>query len=181
VTVPSTVGGRRKRPHLRIHRSHLPKNATTRHERIAVTTPARTLADLKPAVEPHLHRRATRQAEYLGLPLANTPTDRTRSELERAFLRLCRRHHLPPPDVNVPIGRFTVDFLWPEHRLAVETDGWAAHRGRQAFEDDRYRELELHRLGYRLHRFSHSQITDRPEAVAAALRTAIVERFHPVS
>lgn len=35
--------------------------------RIRVTTPARTLADLKRAVAPRDHRRAVRQAEYLGL------------------------------------------------------------------------------------------------------------------
>jgi very-short-patch-repair endonuclease len=47
------------------------------------------------------------------------------------------------PEVNVPIGPYTVDFLWREWRLIVETDGWPAHRGRQAFEDDRVRDAYL--------------------------------------
>lgn len=38
--------------------------------------------------------------------------DRTRSELEYLFLRLCRRHRLPLPEVNVRIGSSIVDFLW---------------------------------------------------------------------
>src|ERR671922_12174 len=77
------------------------------------------------------------------LDLGDIETDGTRSELERAFLRLCRRHHLPEPEVNVRVAGFTVDFLWRAERLAVETDGYGAHRGRQAFEDDRERELAL--------------------------------------
>ena len=58
-------------------------------------------------------------------------------------------------------------------RLVVETDGYAAHRGRQAFEDDRERELRLGLRGYRVRRFTYAQVTDEPGAVAAALRTEL--------
>ena len=54
----------------------------------------------------------------------------TRSPLERKFLQLCRRHRIPPPKVNVPVGRFVVDFLWLERRLIVEVDGYEYHRAR---------------------------------------------------
>lgn len=75
-----------------LHRSpSLPSTATTIHHAIAVTIPARTLADLERSAPPQTYRRAVRQAEFLGLPLDDTPTDHTRSELERAFLRLCRK------------------------------------------------------------------------------------------
>jgi hypothetical protein len=30
----------------------------------------------------------------------------TRSELERRFLSLCRRHRLPTPEVNARVGRY---------------------------------------------------------------------------
>jgi very-short-patch-repair endonuclease len=172
VTV-ATSSGRKQRPGLRIHRSHLPDHTTQIRDGIRVTTPARTLADLKRVVAPSVYRRALRQADYLGLPLEETPTDRTRSELERDFLRLCRRHRLPVPEVNVRIGPFTVDFLWPEVRLVVETDGYAAHRGRQAFEDDRARDLELRRRGYEVMRFTDSQIDGQPAVVAGAIRRAV--------
>jgi very-short-patch-repair endonuclease len=66
-----------------------------------------------------------------------------------------------------------VDFLWRERRLAVETDGYGAHRGRQAFEDDRERELALGMLGMRLRRFSDRQVGGRPAEVAAAVRAAL--------
>lgn len=162
-------GGRAQRPGLRIHRSTQPLSSTIRNA-IALTTPARTLTDLRRSVDPQTLRRATRQAAYLGLELDAIETDRTRSELERAFLRLCRRHRLPAPEVNVSIGPYTVDFLWREQHLVVETDGYSAHRGRQAFEDDRERELWLHARGYRVLRFSGRQVRGRAGEVAAAVR-----------
>ena len=172
VTVPS-VAGRKPRAGIRVHRSpSLLNAATTARRGIPVTTPARTLADLARIAPAWVHRKAVRQAEFIGLP-TGIATDRTRSELERAFLRLCRRHRLPAPEVNVPVGRFTVDFLWPEQRLVVETDGYAAHRGRQAFRDDRARELELGTMGLRLRRFSDHQIDTQPAVVAAAVRTEL--------
>jgi very-short-patch-repair endonuclease len=173
VTVPAW-NGRKKRPGIQIHRSpSLPKEATTRRDGIAVATPARTLADLRRAVPAETLRKATRQAEFLGLALGEAPTDHTRSEPETAFLRLCRRRHLPEPEANVRIGRFTVDFLWRPQRLVVEVDGWAAHRGRQAFEDDHQRDLELHARGLRVLRFTARQIQRDPAVVAVAVRTKL--------
>jgi hypothetical protein len=86
-------------------------HATTRHKRIAVTTAARTLTDLRRTIDPALYRKAVREAEFRNLALGTASTDHTRSELERAFLRLCRRRRLPLPEVNVRIGDFIVDFL----------------------------------------------------------------------
>ena len=145
-------------------------SASAVRDGVPVTPVARTLRDLRGSVAEFELRRATRQAEYLGYHLGEIKTDRTRSDLERAFLRLCRRHDLPPPEVNVRIGRFTADFVWREQRLIVETDGFANHRGRQAFEDDRARELEFASLGFRTRRFSDTQVGEAPSAVAASLR-----------
>lgn len=120
-----------------------------------------------------VHRRALRQAEYLGLPLDGIKTDHTRSDPERDFLRLCRRHHLPRPEVNAPIGPYTVDFLWREQRLVVEIDGRAAHRGRRAFEDDHERELYLHGLGYQVRRFTPTQAERRPSSLTRVIELAL--------
>ncbi len=119
-------------------------------------------------------RRAVRQADVLGLPIGNVPgRDRTRSDLERDFLRLCRRYRLPCPEVNVRIGRYLVDFLWREPRLIVETDGYRYHRGRAAFESDRTRDLELRALGYETIRLSQRQLLDEPDRVAAVVAQAL--------
>jgi very-short-patch-repair endonuclease len=177
VTVPSDAG-RRRRDGLRIHRSlHLIPSVRTIRDRIAVTTPARTLGDLRRVASAGLVRKATRQAEYLGLSLGEIETDGTRSELERAFLGLCRRHRLPMPEVNATVGPYTVDFLWPGDRLVVETDGYGSHRGRQAFEDDRARELYLHTAGYRVRRFTDTQVHDQPAALATSLRAELGPRW----
>jgi hypothetical protein len=115
----------------------------TRRDDIPVTVP-RTLADLRGAVSPHHYRRAVRQAEIAGFAIGEgIEGDHTRSDLERDFLRLCRSHDLPPPEVNVQIGRWTIDFVWCEARLAVETDSFRYHRGSVAFEDDHQRDLDL--------------------------------------
>ena len=77
------------------------------------------------------------------------------------------------PEVNVPIGPYTADFLWRERSLIVETDGWQAHRGRQAFEEDRLRDAYLRRRGVHVLRFSDRQVGEQPETVVATLRAAL--------
>ena len=100
-------------------------------------------------------------------------SDRTRSDLERDFLRLCRRHRIPAPHVNVRVGPHRVDFLWPDRRLVVETDGYRFHRGRVAFEDDRARDLDLRAQGYDVRRFTYRQVREEPSRIAADLRDAL--------
>jgi very-short-patch-repair endonuclease len=174
VSVP-TRSGRRRQVGIRLHRcGSLRLDQATRHNDIPVTTPARTIADLEKVVPKRWVRRAVRQAEISGYRLgAEVETDRTRSDLERDFLRLCRRNGFPAPEVNVKVGRWTVDFLWRQERVAVETDFYDYHRGRIAFRDDRARDLELRRHGLDVHRFSEEQVNDWPAEVAADLRDAL--------
>jgi len=122
-------------------------------------------------------RKAVRQANVIGLPLADQDAgDRTRSDLEQAFLAICRRHRLPRPEVNVRIGPFLVDFLWRGQRLVVETDSYRYHRGKVAFQDDRGRDLELRQLGFDVLRLSEQQIDDESKRVAGVLAAALRER-----
>ena len=150
----------------------------TLHRGIPVTTPARTIADLREAISTHRHgaiaghelRKAIRQANVLGLPIDQRDARvRTRSDLEGDFLRLCRRHRLPPPEVNVRIGPYLVDFLWREQRFAVETDSYLYHRGEAAFQDDHARDLELMRRGFEVLRISELQLEEGPAQVAEVL------------
>jgi very-short-patch-repair endonuclease len=174
VSVPST-SGRAKRSGIHLHRhiSLVPTDVTERLG-IPVTTPAKTIVDLRHAVRPAELRRAIRQAEVLGMETGLEPhTVPTRSELEDRFLGLCRRHRLPPPEINVRVGPHEVDFLWREQRLIVETDGYRFHRGSQAFEDDHTRDLELRTLGYAVHRFTYRQVTEMPQRVAVAVSDAL--------
>ncbi len=77
--------------------------------------------------------------------------------------------------VHLPAGdTVLVDFVWPDTRLVVETDGHESHGTRQAFERDRRRDRRLMLLGYRVARFTWLDVERRPEEVArtvAALRS----------
>jgi hypothetical protein len=174
VTVGAAVR-RKPRPGLVIHRSRTltPRDITRRHG-IAVTTPARTVEDIRGEVEPYLFRRALRQAELAGFRVPHlSATKRTRSDLELLFLGFCDDHGLPRPLVNRRVHGHRVDFFWPEGRLAVETDSWEYHRGSVAFEDDHERDLELRAHGITTRRYTGDQIEAAPEAVAADLRQAL--------
>jgi very-short-patch-repair endonuclease len=148
---------------------------TTYRHRIPVTTIQRTIDDLTTSrmLPPHLLRRAKRQAEHKGHHLDGLESDRTRSDLEAAFLDLYGRHRIPAPEVNVKLGRWEVDFLWRKQRLVVEADFFAYHRGSVAFEDDYARDLDLRSAGFTVLRFNDTQLEWEPARVAAVLREAL--------
>ena len=173
----ATDSGRARRRGVRIHRCpSLPSAMTACYKRIPVTTPARTIADLRRTASVDDVRKAIREAQFQRLRVddeAAKEEELTRTKLERNFVRVCRRHRLPRPEVNVWVGPFQVDFLWREHRLVVETDGWQAHGGRMAFEEDRARDLELKLLGFEVVRFTYRQVATKPDKVAAKLRVLL--------
>ena len=182
VTVPST-GGRRRRSGIRVHRSTslTPKAATIR-QGIPTTTPARTILDLRRVVDRATLESAVAQAEVLHLPIGTmpgVPREPTRSELERKFLRLCRRHGLPKPEVNASVGSYEVDFLWRGHKLVVETDGWGTHSTRSAFEADRARDARLKSLGHEVLRFTYRQVTWGGATVARRVGALLGEGRYP--
>ena len=198
VTVPSRSGRARRRG-IVIHRCQLPAADITRRERIPVTTLTRTLIDLAEVVTRRALERAVDEAERLGLlnlPALDAAIQRnpkrvgsarlkalqkthavgstiTKGELEELFLELCRKHALPSPEVNVPVGPYVVDFLWREQRLIVETDGHASHHTRAGFERDRSRDAWLTAAGYRVVRFTYRRIVREPATVAATVRAVL--------
>lgn len=76
--------------------------------------------------------------------------ERPDSEAEAAMARLLSSAGLPDPVCHHRIGRYEVDFAWPDLRVALEVDGWRVHGRRDAFEADRRRDLHLQSLGWRL-------------------------------
>jgi hypothetical protein len=102
---------------------------------------------------------------------------RTRRQLERLFLELCRRADLPTPEVNAPLAPSGVpieaDFLWREARLVVETDGRATHGTRRAFEEDRRRDQRLKLAGFDVIRCTWRQATEEPESLVHRIRTLL--------
>lgn len=164
---------------------------------IPTTTVARTLLDLAPKLRPAAIEEVIGRADRLnvfdlvavrrclaehprqhGAPklrrlldaLSGVGAADLRSTLEVRFLQLCADHGLPRPAVNARVAGFMVDFLWRDARLVVETDGYAYHSSREAFERDRERDQRLTLAGCTVLRFTYNQVTRAPEAVAARLR-----------
>jgi len=109
----------------------------------------------------------------MGLRLDGIETNRARSDLEELFLRLCEKHGLPLPEVNVKVGEWEVDFLWRDRRLVVEIDSFAYHRGSVAFQDDHARDLDLRSMGLAIHRFTEVQLEKEPGRVVADVARAL--------
>ena len=180
-------------------------------DRIPCTSVARTLLDLASVISPSALEKACDRAEQLRLfdgraieeLLARVPGARgtrrlrevlseldpqgpeTRTEIERLMLALCRTHSLPQPVVNGWIqlngNGFEPDFLWPEAKLIVETDGYKTHRTRKAFEADRRRDQLLAEAGYLTLRFTWRQLTEEPDRVARTIGAVLKRSVSPTS
>jgi hypothetical protein len=84
---------------------------------------------------------------------------------------------LPRPSTNVRLDlegeRLTVDFIWEEQRLVVETDGEETHGTPVAFRRDRKRDQLLLAAGFRVARVTWDQMRDEPEGVVARIAAAL--------
>jgi very-short-patch-repair endonuclease len=196
VSVPAYRSHRRTG--IRIHRRRdLRKSDRAVCDQISVTTPGRTLLDLGSLLPDSSLEAAVNKADTLGLvdpetlrravddrrgmdgvPSLRRILDRrtfalTDSELERRFLRIVRRAGLAAPKTQQPVCEFRVDFLWPDLRLVVETDGLRYHRtpGQQA--KDRVRDHALTAAGFTVLRFTHAQVRYDPEHVLTTLRAVL--------
>src|SRR3954454_9384665 len=201
IVVPHAT--KRARAGLRIHRHPgLGIYEVTTERGIRVTTPTRTILDyaaiatdreLQYALDqaeiqeltdyPALHAIARAHPKHRGsarlrrtLADYEASADRTRSDLEKAFLALCERHGLPRPLVNEPLQGMTVDFVFAAERVAVETDSWRWHRGRAAFERDRARDAVLAAAGWQTLRFTDRQIERAQATVVRAVAAALTPR-----
>jgi hypothetical protein len=170
------------------------------HRGMPVTTVPRTLLDLAAVTTFAELRRTLAEAAYrrlLDAPAAEAQLGRGRrgsaalrrgleahmprlaktlSVLEERFLALCESSGIVLPEVNETICGLKVDALWREQRLVVELDGYAAHGGRAAIEQDRGRELRLRAAGYVVLRYTWQQVTGHPLQVTADLRAALAAR-----
>jgi predicted transcriptional regulator of viral defense system len=186
-------------PPIRVH--HPRRLHAVRHRRLPVTTVAQALRDFAATAPRQGLHRAIAEADYQqlldlddvdevlgrGSPGSANLRDAiaayrpelafTRSRLERAFLSLCEEGGLPIPEINAPRCGFKVDALWRDHRLAVELDGYGAHRSRARFEQDHDRDLRLRAAGYDPRRFTWRQVIYQRRLVIADLEAAL--DLHP--
>jgi Protein of unknown function (DUF559) len=197
VTRPRHAAGR---PRLIVHQALLPGDEIARVRGIPVTSVPRTMFDLAGMLDERGVERAWNEMEVReytdrlsvpdllerypgrkGSPLLARmaaskarPVGITRNELEEGFLGLVDRFGLPRPRMNAHValrGRFyEVDCLWEDLEVAIELDGGAVHRTREAFEKDRERDRILTAERYTTARITWTQITETPSEVAEDLR-----------
>lgn len=64
---------------------------------------------------------------------------------------------------NIPGTRYRVDFANIEEKVAIELDGYEYHNSKDQFTNDRKRQRELENLGWRIIRFSGSEVYKNAE------------------
>jgi very-short-patch-repair endonuclease len=176
---------------------------------IPCTTVARTLLDLAAVVPVWELRKTISEAEVLRileqatvralikrsrgrrgvarlrvvLDEIHPETKRTRSEMERRFLRMCERARLPCPEVNVALNiggrQLKPDFLWRDSGLIVEADSRRYHDTDSAFQSDRRREQRLQLAGWRVSRCTWEQIDREPRSLAETIRVLLTQQNPP--
>ncbi len=96
-----------------------------------------------------------------------------RSTLEAMLLPLIVSEGLPRPLCNhkLRVGdeEIEVDLYWPEQRLVVESDGYASHGTKAAFERDPRRDQDLLLNDYRVARFTWDHVEREPSRAVATI------------
>lgn len=102
---------------------------------------------------------------------------RLKSPLEAKVLPLVLARNHPAPLLNAPVqiakGRIEVDFLWPDHRFALEADSRDFHATPIAFERDRWRDRELLAAGYTVLRVTHRGAETESQAIAETIASRL--------
>ncbi len=129
---------------------------------------------LRAAIDGRRNWRGTGQLKQIAELVAGGAV----SHAEFRFHELLREAGLTGWTANAPVrdgqGLIGVlDLLFEEARVAIEVDGWRAHRSHAAFIADRRRENRLVTAGYRVLHFTWPDLTDRPTAVVAEIRAAL--------
>ncbi|MGH2910364.1 MAG: DUF559 domain-containing protein, partial [Solirubrobacteraceae bacterium] len=96
------------------------------------------------------------------------------SAFEQACAAWLRQHpQIPPPQRNVRLGPWELDFYWPAHRLALETDGEQYHRTPQELERDRVKDAWLQRHDRKVLRVTEFRFTHDRAGILGDLATML--------
>jgi predicted transcriptional regulator of viral defense system len=193
-------GPHRARSGIRVHQTRAldPRDVTVEMN-IPVTAVERTLVDMAGRLDakqleralvnadrakrihwPELQRHLSRGRGRKGIARLRRVAEEVdpraveaRSGVEIDFLALCRDASLPTPWVNVLVEGHLVDFLWPAQRVVVETDSYAYHRDRPAFEGDHERTVALTAAGYLVHRATDLMLSRNPALFMNLVRQSL--------
>jgi very-short-patch-repair endonuclease len=184
---------------IKAHVGRLHSHDKTKRDGIPITSVPRTLLDLAAVADERILKRAVNEAERAGrlnrraidqllernprrkgskalravIASVSPGTRRTRSDLEVAFLEMCRAFGLPRPEPNAKVEGFEVDMYWPQARLIAELDSYEYHRTPAEFERDRRRDAHLKKKRYEVLRVSEGWLEDAPDDVAATVKALL--------
>ncbi|HEY2437679.1 MAG TPA: DUF559 domain-containing protein, partial [Solirubrobacteraceae bacterium] len=201
VTLVGRDAGRRRKG-LRVHQvQRLDRRDARSHKGLRILSPARTLLDIAPdlgdrelerafdeALGNRLMTRAAVDALLAAYPrrpgcarlreLAEPgrTNTMTRSGGEERMVALIRNGGLPMPEVNVPWGRWEIDFLWRKQRVAVEIDAYEFHSRRAALERNHRKDADLQAAGMLVLRFSGRELARRPESIMVRVASTLAQR-----
>ncbi len=202
VEVSVLAGGCRSRTGIRVHRiKAIERGEPRRHQGLWISSPARavlevaavgsreelvnvvdqglalrrfTARDLQAVLKRNPGRRgAGRVAELLS---DETAMAISRSQAEKALLRLIRQARLPMPETNVRFGRFEADFVWREQRLIVELDTATYHSGPGVFQRDREKGLAFRDAGFDVLSVTRVHVVHEPAVTLVRLARALALR-----
>jgi hypothetical protein len=186
IVVP-TDSGLRSRPGLRVRRCRLVPGNVVRIRGLRATSLPRTLRDLTLrlapvevliAIDMALSKRLIDPTVLSGRKLRSLAALAAPAEspMETRLRWLLIRRGLPRPEVQVNLGDDKdgilgrADLYYPAARLILEYDG-ANHRDRLT--EDNRRQNRLLNAGFRLLRFTASDIYTQPDLVEAQVRSAL--------
>ena len=121
--------------------------------------------------------RRARRAVELASPMAESP-------LESLTRLVIVEAGLPAPELQVWIDTgarsYRVDALWRDRGVVLEADGMLKYRTPADLVEEKRRQEDLERAGYRVVRVTWDDVWHHPERTAARIRTALRLGGHPL-
>jgi very-short-patch-repair endonuclease len=182
------------------HELRLRRHERGRFKRMPVTSPQRTALDIAGTESLWTVKRVLAEMEFrFGIEAAgllpllrkghpgsrtlreairqHTPQlAQTRSELEAAFAGFLADRRFKQPQFNHPVGKSTVDAVYPAEQVAIELDGVRGHKGERRILHDHQRDLHRRADGYLPLRYHFAQLRLNPDLVDADLERAGIPR-----
>ena len=153
------------------------------HRGLRVTSPERTLRDIRPRLTARQFARAVNDARLARLltlehaaELTGATRRATRSGFEDDVLAAILARGLPEPEVNVPVLGFEVDLYFREHGIVVEIDDYRYHADPAAFARERRESEAMAAARLALNRISGERWGADPQGVLASLEQALDNR-----
>lgn len=139
--------------------------------RIVDAAMQRHLVELTQLWRAHLLHKG-RHGSPAGRRLLQSADGGAHSEAERTLVRLLRRAGITGWKANQRVGRWEVDVLFADARVAIEVDGLPFHSASDDFQRDRVKQNELSLMRWQVLRFTWLDLTEYPDRVLAEIRHA---------